>query len=157
MTLDDACDFIITKVTADDDTSARLNVHKLHKLLYYAQAWHLAIHDRPLFQGAFQAWVHGPVSREIYDRFRDSKGMYSAVFSSDIRPMFNMDALSVEEQRFLETLLEEYAPLTGTQLEEMTHAEDPWKEARRNCLPSQRCEVVIKEETMRSFYRARLG
>jgi uncharacterized phage-associated protein len=34
---------------------------KLQKLLYYSQAWHLAIFDRRLFPERFQAWVHGPV------------------------------------------------------------------------------------------------
>ena len=34
---------------------------KLQKLMYYSQAWHLALRDIPLFNEDFQAWVHGPV------------------------------------------------------------------------------------------------
>jgi uncharacterized phage-associated protein len=36
-----------------------LNVLKLHKILYYCQAWSLAFGRGPLFPGSnFQAWVH---------------------------------------------------------------------------------------------------
>ncbi|HUZ03805.1 MAG TPA: type II toxin-antitoxin system antitoxin SocA domain-containing protein, partial [Acidobacteriaceae bacterium] len=34
---------------------------KLQKLLYYAQAWHLALYGSPLFSDSIEAWVHGPV------------------------------------------------------------------------------------------------
>ena len=34
---------------------------KLHKLLYYAQGWHLARTGRPLFPEAVEAWTDGPV------------------------------------------------------------------------------------------------
>ena len=34
---------------------------KLQKLLYYAQAWHLAHTNAPLFNKEIKAWTHGPV------------------------------------------------------------------------------------------------
>ena len=34
---------------------------KLQKLLYYAQAWNLAINNKRLMDANFQAWIHGPV------------------------------------------------------------------------------------------------
>ncbi len=67
-----------------------LNVLKLHKLLYYCQAWSLAFGRGPLFpQNSFQAWVHGPVSRAIYDRFVQTKAMYSPVGLADVRQGFD--------------------------------------------------------------------
>lgn len=33
---------------------------KLQKLIYYAQGFHLAISDRPLFPEPIKAWIHGP-------------------------------------------------------------------------------------------------
>ena len=35
---------------------------KLQKLLYYAQAWFLALQDKPLFDERIEAWAHGPVA-----------------------------------------------------------------------------------------------
>ena len=39
---------------------------KLQKLVYYAQAWHLAIYSKPLFNTDFEAWVHGNVIHDLY-------------------------------------------------------------------------------------------
>lgn len=43
---------------------------KLQKLLYYSQAWHLAIYDEPLFQDRIEAWVHGPVVPSVFREYR---------------------------------------------------------------------------------------
>ena len=46
--------------------------HKqLQKLCYYAQAWHLALLNRPLFDEEFQAWIHGPVCPTLYAHYVD--------------------------------------------------------------------------------------
>lgn len=153
MQTDDACDYIIVKL---NEGGIFLNVLKLHKLLYYCQAWSLAFGRGRLFPSHFQAWVHGPVSREIYDRFVRSKALYSAVTLEDIRAGFNPLALPDDERSIINSVLEVYAPLTGDQLEEMTHREDPWIEARRGVPPSARTENVISEEAMKTFYGARL-
>ena len=49
---------------------------KLQKLLFYCQAYHLAYFKEPLFDEDFEAWVHGPVCRIIYDSL---KGKYYTV------------------------------------------------------------------------------
>ena len=43
---------------------------KLQKLVYYAQAWHLALRDVPLFEEDFEAWVHGPVIPALYQEYK---------------------------------------------------------------------------------------
>lgn len=154
MNIQDACDYIIVKLT---EGGVFLNVLKLQKLLYYCQAWSLAFGRGPLFPGAnFQAWVHGPVSRMVYDRFQPSKALYSAVTAADVRADFNLTAISDADRSLINSILEVYAPLTGDQLEEMTHGEDPWIEARAGLPPSSRCETHINNETMQRFYAARL-
>src|SRR5579859_7908067 len=44
---------------------------KLQKLLYYSQAWHLALYDKPLFEEDLEAWVHGPAVMSVYGSFKD--------------------------------------------------------------------------------------
>ncbi|MDR1081312.1 MAG: DUF4065 domain-containing protein [Deltaproteobacteria bacterium] len=39
---------------------------KLQKLLYFAQGWHLAYNDVPLFEDPIEAWKYGPVVRPVY-------------------------------------------------------------------------------------------
>ena len=47
---------------------------KLQKLVFYADAWYMALNnDRELIPNQFEAWVHGPVVRELYNRFSDYK------------------------------------------------------------------------------------
>ena len=147
-------DYIVVKLR---EGGAFVNVLKLHKLMYYVQAWHLAFGRGVLFPGRFQAWVHGPVSRELYNRYKDSKTMYSSVDVDDIALGFDPSGLDQAERAHIDAVLEVYADLTGDQLEEMTHREDPWLEARSGVHPSARSENLISEETMRRFYAARLN
>ena len=137
------CDYVTVRL---NEAGAPPSVLKLHKLLYYVQAWHLAFFGRPLFASSFQAWVHGPVSRPIYDRFKDNKSMYSRVLTDDIKPSFDLDSMPKAARRHVDTVLESYAEYTDTQLEELTHREKPWKDARKGYAPSDRCEVNIKNE-----------
>lgn len=53
-----------------NQTKSTINNLKLQKLVYYSQAWHLAIHGIPLFKEDFQAWVHGPVVPELYQKYK---------------------------------------------------------------------------------------
>jgi len=124
---------------------------KLQKLLYYAQAWHLAIHDRPLFAGRFEAWEHGPVLPSIYNRF-ERYGW------RNIDEFIPEPLLEPETKRFLRRLLEEYGPIDVRKLECMIREEDPWGNARRRCGVGLEgpCEALIDEAEMRDYYRERM-
>jgi uncharacterized phage-associated protein len=39
---------------------------KIQKMLYFAQGWHLAYFDVPLFEDPIEAWKYGPVVRPVY-------------------------------------------------------------------------------------------
>ena len=153
MNIHDLCDYIIFKVIAGDESLDNL---KLQKLMYYCQAWHAAFFGERLVDAEFQAWVHGPVNREIFDRFRDTKSLYSLVSMDDIREQFDPNRLDESEKLHVDKVLNAYARFSGAQLEQMTHRETPWIEAREGYSPAARCEVPIKLETMESFYKARL-
>lgn|SRR5690606_34596242 len=152
--INDVADYIVMKLHSG---GVFVNVLKLHKLLYYVQSWNLAFGRGPLFEGRFQAWVHGPVSRDIYDRFVGEKTMYSALSSNDIRGDFSIKDLTDQERAHIDAVLEVYGDFSGDQLEEMTHQEEPWLEARGGLPGHVRSETLIRNETMQSFYAARLN
>ena len=78
-------DYIIMRLTSDeDDRGMDLINLKLQKLLYYVQAWFLGIEGKRFLNTSFEAWVHGPVSRDVFDRFKDSKNLYSQITVKDI-------------------------------------------------------------------------
>ena len=63
---------------------------KLQKLCYYAQAWSYAICPEPISDAKFEAWVHGPVCHELYNKYKSygfdyipQKELETNVFNSD--------------------------------------------------------------------------
>jgi uncharacterized phage-associated protein len=154
MNIQDVADYIIWKTC---EAGIVPNLLKLQKLAYYAEAWRWAIAKHELSGAEFQAWVHGPVNRELYDRFKDTKSLYSTADTSDIREDFDPDSLDPEERGHVDAVLEVYAAFTGSQLEAMTHNEFPWTEARKGYRSTERCEVAIKTEHMQQYYGARIS
>lgn len=120
---------------------------KLQKLVYYAQAWHLALHDTPLFQEDFEAWVHGPVIPELYQKY---KSFGWKPISEDAKVN-----LSEETQTFLREVAEEYFACDAYQLEQMTHIEDPWNLARSGLRSDMPCTEIISKDWMKEYYRSR--
>jgi uncharacterized phage-associated protein len=119
---------------------------KLQKLLYYLQAWSLGIYKLPFLKCEFEAWVHGPVCRELYDRF---KGLYSFVSCA---PREFTREIAEADRDFIDYILENYGGFSGSELESMTHQEDPWIEARKGLTTYQASNKVISQEKMQDYY-----
>ena len=125
---------------------------KLQKLLYYCAAWHMVYFDgKQLISEDFEAWMHGPVIREVWNYYRDESVLYD-----DIQPVnlgFDIrDILNDEQVEVIDDALEEYGKRSAYYLECLTHDEKPWREARRGYVSSDRCEETISKEIMRKFY-----
>lgn len=121
---------------------------KLQKLLYYAQAWFLVIHKKPLFEDDFQAWVHGPVLPAQYGRFKRFK--WNPITLKDIEE----PKLPAKVSKHLGAILDVFGTETAIALECMTHAEAPWRDARKGLAPNEASNEVIPKESMRVFYQA---
>lgn len=119
---------------------------KLQKLCYYAQAWCYALKGYRLEDTDYQAWVHGPVSPVLYEKFRS--------FGYNIIRMKGKYKTSIkeEDQELLKDVWETYGDRTGNALEVLSHRELPWQEARRGFRPDERCNIVISPITMASYY-----
>lgn len=156
MSINDTCDYIIMMLTEGSESLSNI---KLQKLLYYVQAWNLAFYGKPFYSENenFEAWVHGPVSREIYNRFREHKSLYSDIKYEDITETFNPDLLDENEKKHIEVILETYAKFSGSELENMTHMEYPWINAREGYRSSERCEKQINNQDMIDYYSSRLS
>jgi uncharacterized phage-associated protein len=62
----DVADYFIANADPDEGIT---NL-KLQKLCGYAQAYHLALHGRRLFDSALEAWPHGLVIKKLYNLYR---------------------------------------------------------------------------------------
>ena len=67
---------------------------KMQKLAYYSQAWHLAREGSPLFVEPVEAWVNGPVVRDLYETHRGQ-------FSLSSWPLGKTDALTSAQRELM--------------------------------------------------------
>ena len=146
-TVFDVANFFLNKA---NETGSFISNLKLQKLVYYAQAWHLAINDRPVFEEDFQAWVHGPVVPALYRLYK--RYSFHPIAEEPDTPFFYPETLEV-----LEEVAEEYMPEDAITLEMMTHIEDPWLETRGDLPPDANCERIIDKELIKRYFSSRLN
>jgi uncharacterized phage-associated protein len=119
---------------------------KLQKLVYYAQAWSMAINQRPLFDTDIEAWLHGPVSRELYREYRE----YGF---REIPPVENLNIrIERNDLEVLQGVWDLYGEHDGKYLETLAHQEDPWINAWNLGM-----NHVIDLNEMEQFYGQMLG
>lgn len=126
-----------------------MNHKKLQKLCYYAQAWYLAINGKPFMDTWFEAWVHGPVSPELYARYRDWRGLTIPQISYN-------GTLHTPQKEFLNKIFYLYGDYSGNELEHLTHNELPWQNARKGYSPDEICTETISNSDMQNFYKGYL-
>ena len=126
---------------------------KIQKLLYYSQGWHLAFYNSPLFAGDLQAWVRGPVQKEVYNHFNLTKYATSDISPKDV-DLNLIQTINEQAQFHIKSVLEAYGQHSGTKLEYMTHQESPWILARGDSSPHELCTNVISHESMSTFFKS---
>jgi uncharacterized phage-associated protein len=143
VTADQVASFFVKIINDSGDVITNL---KLQKLLYYAQGWHLGLYDKPLFDDQIEAWVHGPVVRTVYNRFKRSGSM-------PINATIQIPVLPKKVKDHLLDVLRAYDHLSAFQLEDLTHSEAPWKNARRGIAHDENSNREIPQEVMKSFFK----
>lgn len=132
---------------------------KLQKLMYYAYAWGLVFFNNSpnnlknrLFDGEFEAWVHGPVDNQLYAWFADF-GYDPITIPSEKPPVHikNPDVLDLLQQ-----INDIYGGFSGNQLERLTHQEQPWLNARGDAKPLDPSDNVISDKDMYIFYGSKI-
>jgi len=122
-----------------------MSAMKLQKLAYYSQAWNLVWDERPLFEESIQAWANGPVIYALYDKHR---GQFQVSNWRWGQP----DKLTDEEKETVDAVLDAYGHYTAHDLSEMTHREDPWRDARRNLPEGARSAAHISQASLHEYY-----
>ena len=120
---------------------------KLHKLLYYCQAWNLVWEDDILFNDKIEAWANGPVVREL---FNFHKGMYWITKNS--LTLGNSSKLSQIQKDNVKSVIAFYGGRTSQWLIDQTHTEKPWREARKGLAPNERGNSEITPQAMFDYF-----
>lgn len=120
----------------------------LQKILYYAQGFYKAFFGKFLFEDDCQAWVHGPVYVNIYEKYKEFK---SANISIDID--YDIEDIIVDEKReILDVIIKYFGYYNGKALEKMSHYETPWINARKGLLPTENSNNIINKEDIKDYF-----
>jgi len=118
-----------------------LTSYRIQKLLYYSQGFSFVFCKSPLFIDLAEAWVHGPVYREVFYKYRDNS--IDEVFS---------EFLTDIDKEFIDCVLESFGRYDGDTLEGFTHKEAPWLDTRGNLASDIHSERVIPIEAIETYF-----
>lgn len=117
---------------------------KLQKLLYYLQGYHLAFFNDVLFEEELEAWMYGPVVPNVYHRFKENKSFGIVLDPSQYEEV----ELNPEVEDMFNQVMQEYGKFSAIKLMEMTHNEEPWKDA------FSRQDKKISNHELKTFFKS---
>jgi uncharacterized phage-associated protein len=122
------------------DRCGPMTTMKLQKLVYYSQAWSVVWDDDFLFPEPIQAWRNGPVVPELWNETRGHFRIKSVLNG-------NASKLSAGRCETVDKVVEFYGDRDAQWLSDLTHLEDPWREAYEQ---GQNTEISL--ERMSEYY-----
>lgn len=120
---------------------------KLQKLAYYAQGFHLALHQAPLFNETIEAWQHGPVVPQLYHEYKQFDRY--AIQYDDSRD-FDCSVFTESELDLLDEVYAEFGQFTALALRNMSHNEPPW-------INNQQSRQEIPQDQLRTYFATRVN
>lgn len=158
----DIAKYLIAK---SDNVGDLITNKKLQKLLYYIKAWGLVYFKDGIIEDSFEAWVHGPVCRDVYSEYKKFgysplKIEYNGLSSSEYIKNFEKENENTEVDRdkieLINAVFGKYSVHSSLELELLSHSETPWIEAREGLSPIETGNNIISEDAMLSFYSSKL-
>lgn len=109
-----------------------LDEMKLHKLLYFTQRESFAILGKPAFEGDFEGWKYGLVSREVRQDYEQGEFLVETKnISDDIKYIVN-------------NVLLEYGALASWKLSDLLHREISWLNSRAGLKDDENRSNIIQ-------------
>lgn len=119
---------------------------KLQKLVYYSHIQFLITQNEPLINSNIEAWVYGPVIRELYQEF--SRFSYKNITTQST--LGNIANLTENQKKAIDDILILYKDKSNEELSNKTHSEDPWQDAYQS---SDWSENIISNESLLKYYK----
>lgn len=123
----------------------------LQKLLYYIQGFSFALNDREMFIENCEAWVHGPVCKDVYNIFKHFR--YNVIDD----PKFVMfegykKYLDDKDKYIIDLVVNTFGQYGGKVLEKTTHKESPWLLARNGFGENVPSNEIISKGTIKEYF-----
>ena len=126
----------------DEDAGEYISHLKMQKLCYYAQGFSLAINRAPMFLEEIEAWQHGPVVPELWQKYQ-RHGPSFIPRPDDV----DIDLYNAGTRELLDEVYEVYGQFSAWKLRNMTHDEPPWAEAW-----ARGPNTTISHESMKVYF-----
>jgi len=143
LTCFDIADYFLT--LPDEEVGDSISNLKLQKLVYYAQGFHLAIFDKPLFNETIEAWTHGPVIPDLYQKYKVNG--YKPIERPD---KVDFNKYSSDVQELLNDVWNVYGQYSAWRLRDLAHEEIPWQRAYKTNTK------VIAHKMLREYFITQL-
>lgn len=122
----------------------------LQKILYYIDGFASVLLEKQIFEEKCEAWAHGPVYKEIYDRFKVY--YYHPIENENFQEYVSLKDLEELEIKLIDEVIKNFGCYSGKILEEMTHRSIPWQKAREGIALQENSNQVIKREDIKSYF-----
>jgi len=120
----------------------------LQKLLYYAQGFYKVFHGEYLFKEDCEAWVHGPVYRNVYHKYKDHG--YNPIEENNSE--YEGFVLTEAEKEIIDSITTNFGCYSGKILERMTHIETPWRVTRKGLGEHESSDRIINKELIADYF-----
>lgn len=121
----------------------------LQKSLYYIQGLYHAFYNEFLFEDDCEAWVHGPVYKDIYNRY----AIYGyGSIDNDIE--FDGNSFPTDKKALIDSVIKYFCCYSGKTLEKFTHIETPWLLTRGDLLPKEQTNRIISKKLIGDYFTA---
>lgn len=121
----------------------------LQKALYYIQGFYYAFYKSFLFSEECEAWVHGPVYRDIYYKYRDYR--FDPIEGNN---EFDETTFTSSEKAILDSIIKNICCYSGKVLESFTHSELPWLSTRGELPEGKASSKIIPKEQIGDYFSA---
>lgn len=150
-----AMDIAIYTINCSQTIKTPITNLKLQKILYYIQAKFLVKEKRRCFIEPILHWKHGPVVRNVYDKFSkyqdreiDYQDSVEKIVLEDgllkIKSVPINDVIHDKDKRIIDELLIDFSIYDAWYLVDRTHQEEPWQNTKAN-------EEITPESIRRYF------
>lgn len=146
----------------------------LQKSLYYIQGFYFAFYKSFIFTDDCQAWIHGPVYKDVYLRYKDYtftpidsptteiSGIKSSEKLADYKHVQKSDVtlftaeltttLSSTEKAVCDSVIDNLCCYSGKELERFTHHEEPWILTRGNLKTDDSSNKIISKKIIGEYF-----
>lgn len=119
----------------------------LQKALYYIQGFYYAFYGEFLIDEDCEAWVHGPVFRNVYRRYSNYRfDKIDKVESIDDSVFTDMEKILID------SVIKYVCCYSGKILESFTHLEEPWILARKGLSIRESSNEIINRDNIGKYF-----